>query len=187
MELDLLQTVQDLASKQLPDPSFVIPTLPRGRHVTIQILSTWGDPHYVGLSGFELFNQNGAFIPIDPIKNKISSQPRSLNDLDEYSTDPRTIDKLFDGVNATCSELHTWLAPFTPGQNHVIHIDLGEECVLGCFRIWNYNTSRIHTARGVRDVIIQLSDVVIFQGEIQQAPGSAYEAPLYAENILFTN
>jgi hypothetical protein len=30
-----------------------------------------------------------------------------------YKNDPRTVDKLLDGVNRTCDDLHMWLAPFT--------------------------------------------------------------------------
>ena len=33
-----------------PSSMFVIPELPRGRELLLNVLSTWGDPHYVGLA-----------------------------------------------------------------------------------------------------------------------------------------
>ena len=39
--------------------SFDIPILPAGKELTVNILSTWGDRHYVGLSGVEVFTVTG--------------------------------------------------------------------------------------------------------------------------------
>lgn len=140
---------------------FTIPTNPTGRYVSIFILNTWGDPHYVGLSGIEIFDSHGEPVRIHNPATQVTACPSSLNDLDEYTGDPRTPDKLCDGVNATCSDLHTWLAPFTPGEEHLVRIDLGRSYTLGCIRFWNYNKSRIHTQRGVRDVVVKLDDVIL--------------------------
>ena len=38
---------------------FKIPKLPIGRTITITIYTTWGDKNYVGLSGFEIFDDKG--------------------------------------------------------------------------------------------------------------------------------
>lgn len=36
-----------------------IPTLPKGRQLSINIKNTWGDRHYVGLNGIEVFTEFG--------------------------------------------------------------------------------------------------------------------------------
>ena len=38
---------------------FVIPELPSGQRLVVNILTTWGDQYYVGLNGIEVFNSNG--------------------------------------------------------------------------------------------------------------------------------
>jgi hypothetical protein len=39
-----------------------IPTMPSGRVLTIRIYSTWGDPHYVGLAGIDIFDGRGELV-----------------------------------------------------------------------------------------------------------------------------
>lgn len=46
---------------------FIIPELPKGRSLELDIISTWGDKHYVGLNGIELFNSDGNVIEIKAV------------------------------------------------------------------------------------------------------------------------
>eukprot|EP00898_Chlorokybus_atmophyticus_P004718 jgi/Chlat1/5247/Chrsp33S00385 len=167
-------------------PVFAIPTLPAGRSLVINILTTWGDPHYVGLAGLEMFDGNGELVTISSVARQVRANPSSVNDLPEYGSDPRTIDKLVDGVNQTCDDLHVWLAPYTAGSPHYIFIDLDHFTTLGMLRFWNYNKSRIHSYRGAKTIEVRLDSQLIFYGDIQKAPGNDLDAPHYAESILFT-
>lgn len=163
-----------------------IPTLPRGRVLRLELLSTWGDPYYIGLHGVEVFDEFGQ--QIKPAS--IAATPPSINVLPEYDTDPRTADKLIDGIFCTCDELHAWLAPFEIGQDHSITIELADIAdpapALSMLRIWNYNKSRAHSYRGVRRVRASLDSKPVFDGEIRKAPGALETAASCSEMILFT-
>ncbi|KAH0632095.1 hypothetical protein JD844_020158 [Phrynosoma platyrhinos] len=52
---------------------------------------SWGDAHYLGLTGLEVVGKNGQAIPI-PV-DQLSASPHDLNDLLEYTDDSRTLDK----------------------------------------------------------------------------------------------
>lgn len=104
------------------EEEFEIPELPFGRRVEIHIDETWGDNHYVGLSGIEFYNNEGDEIKISEIK----ANPPDINILPGYGDDPRTVDKLIDGTYFTQDDMHVWLAPFTKGQEHIIYIDMGK-------------------------------------------------------------
>lgn len=164
--------------------SLTIPTLPRGRRLVFNCVSTWGDENFVGLAGIEIFDGHGLPIILKDAKRQVSADPASINVLPEYNNDPRTADKLFDQVNLTRDDLHVWLAPFFPDRAHTVTVDLERESQLSMVRIWNYNKSRGHSSRGVRDMEIFLDDSPIFLGEIRQAPGLL--TPDQAEHILFT-
>lgn len=168
--------------------AFRIPLSPKGRRLTINILSTWGDPHYVGLTGLEVFDEDGRCVSDPSINGSITIQgnPHSINILPEYRNDPRVPANLLDGVNRTCDDIHMWLAPFSEGRAHFLHVDLGRPTTLSMLRLWNYNKSRIHSYRGARYMEVTLDQVPIFKGEVQKAPGAVDTCGTYAECILFS-
>ncbi|XP_032086358.1 protein KIAA0556 homolog [Thamnophis elegans] len=165
------------------ESEFKIPVLPHGQHLNIDIRSTWGDRHYVGLNGLELFSSKGE--PIQIVK--ITASPPDINILPAYGKDPRIVTNLLDGVNRTQDDMHLWLAPFTPGKSHCVYLDFAKPCEVAMIRIWNYNKSRIHSFRGVKDLSILLDERCIFQGEIAKASGTLAGGPeQFGDTILFT-
>lgn len=47
---------------------FQIPELPAGQDLVINILSTWGDCHYVGLTGLEVYQKDGQPVEIARVR-----------------------------------------------------------------------------------------------------------------------
>lgn len=78
----------------------------------LSLLSTWGDIHYIGLNGVELYDETGARIKVD--RHQLFADPMSINVLPSMQGDPRTADKLVDGVNETYNDEHMFLAPYSP-------------------------------------------------------------------------
>ena len=121
----------------------------------MNILETWGDPFYVGLSGIEILSREKENLAI---KN-VDANPRDMNVIPGYSGDYRTLDKLIDGVNTTTDDRHMWLIPFTQGQSHNIKLEIecGEEGrEIGGLRIYNYNKSGEDSSRGARTISISI-------------------------------
>ncbi|XP_069547538.1 katanin-interacting protein isoform X1 [Brachyistius frenatus] len=187
--LSSLSTPGPLCERPEDDPSmeredeFEIPVLPQGQRLVINILSTWGDRHYVGVNGLEVFSSSGE--PLRPAH--ISADPPDINILPAYGKDPRVVTNLIDGINRTQDDMHLWLAPFTPGRSHTIFLDFGAAYQVAMIRVWNYNKSRIHSFRGVKEVEMLLDGRCIFRGEIAKASGNLSGGlDQFGDTILFT-
>ena len=66
--------------------AFTIPELPQGKKLAINLLSTWGDPHYIGLMGLEFFDKAGHPVTLSNIDQQIWANPADINVLQEYGT-----------------------------------------------------------------------------------------------------
>ena len=209
----------DASSSDIVVPNFEkpfdIPISPSGSVLQLEIFSTWGDAHYVGLNGIDVFDNSGNLIiplsdslPIpSPTKycdakiTSIIADPPDINILPEFSDvvekkDPRTAQNLVDGTNFTRDDMHVWLAPLesspttdsntNPTVLASITIDFSEDVSIGMIRVFNYNKSRLHAQRGVRFCRFLLSGKEIFRGELRMAEGLLTDPSQAAEVVLFT-
>ncbi|XP_071570324.1 katanin-interacting protein-like isoform X4 [Temnothorax nylanderi] len=150
-----------------PYKNFIIPELPSGDSLIIDILSTWGDKHYVGLNGIEIFSNTGEPARIKEIRAHTTGASQSLNN----DRDPHIINNLINGINRTRDDANLWLTPYSNGDHHYVYMIFEFTITVAMIRIWNYNKSRIHSFRGAKDIIIKLNDIIIFYGEIAKASG----------------
>ncbi len=73
-----------MSKVDISNKGFSIPELPQGRVMIINILSTWGDPHYLGLNGIEMFDKSGHLITVTNHEQQIWASPADINVLPEY-------------------------------------------------------------------------------------------------------
>ena len=71
----------------------------------------------------QVLEGHGASAVLLDVSN-LEAEPRDLSALGHLG-DPRTLDKVVDGVAVTNNDTHMWLVPFTPGGEHYLTIDLG--------------------------------------------------------------
>lgn len=65
--------------------------VPSPTGLRLNLTASWGDLHYIGLTGLEVVGKDGEALPIQA--HQLSASPRDLNDLPEYNDDSRTLDK----------------------------------------------------------------------------------------------
>ncbi|XP_050347739.1 protein KATNIP homolog [Nymphalis io] len=173
-----LVSIQGNAQKEKPETQFTIPELPKGRLLEIKIYSNWGDKFFVGMNGIEMFNSKGNAVVIDKVWTD--------SDTGDQSQCGR-VENVVDGVVRTRDDKHAWSTTTLRDVPLGLALLLGNYTELALLRIWNYNKSRIHSARGVRLVQIKFDDQVIFHGEIARSSGELKgPLPTFGDTIIFT-
>ena len=149
----------------------------RCRYLTLNIESTWGDKDYAGLTGIEIL----VGLACTPVK--LDSSCIDVSSPELMLNNPRTPDKLLDGINDTTDEFHMWITPFIKGADHRITFDLGFVQDVSGMRIWNYNKSPEGVLRGARVLSIRADDK--FVGKFVARIGPGCDGVNFGQRILF--
>jgi protein JBTS26 len=62
-----------------------------GVDLVLGLAATWGDQHYIGLTGLEVIGRDGEIVSLD--MSMIDASPRDLHHLPGHEDDDRTLDK----------------------------------------------------------------------------------------------
>lgn len=61
------ESTESSNEEPVSENDFIIPELPSGQELVIDITSTWGDKHYLGLNGIEIFNSDGEQVKVQKV------------------------------------------------------------------------------------------------------------------------
>lgn len=159
-----------------------IPELPQTHGLTIKLISNWGDKSFIGLCGIEVFDYNGHKLELSPgqlavLCNKVRSTYR-----------PGFEEKLLDEELITCDAKKHWVHPFDSNSAVVLKLRFDRSVKVALIRIWNYNCSRIHASKGVKECVISDYDdnTLLFAGQIRKASGGLSKPSKNFEPLIFT-
>ncbi|CAD8183635.1 unnamed protein product [Paramecium pentaurelia] len=149
--------------------------LPQGTKLVIKLLSTWGDLHYIGLNGIEIFDPNG-----EQLYPKLFAKPFSVKELPQMEMDVRTPDKLLNNVNITLDAKQMWLSPFVNSYTDRLKTNINSSIFdqisyqvnklillfdtpqqISAISFYNYSKTPV---RGVKECEISIDDNIMYQG-----------------------
>lgn len=148
---------------------YVAPVLPRAHTWRFRFLSTWGDPHYMGLDAIQLFGVDGAPLSRPPMRAYAAAA-----DVDALAAgDPRTAQKLFlplaesaEAAPPTArSFADAWLSPWEPESATELWLVFEQPVSLALLRVRNYSKS---PERGVNDFELFGDDLLVFKGQLRR-------------------
>ncbi|PSC76354.1 N-methyltryptophan oxidase [Micractinium conductrix] len=162
-----------------PGENFATP-LPCGFSLRLVLLSSWGCPHYVGLSGLEVRDAVRGPLTIRP--DQVYAVPSSVALLPGMASDVRTPDKLVDGDTSGAPQ-HSWLAPQETREPNSVVVSLDAPLLLGSLRLWNYAKT---PSRGVQQLEVYLDEQLVWKGLLQRAPAEPAPGQDFSQALCFS-
>lgn len=153
---------------------FETSNIPCGMFLKLVLLESWGDFHYIGLNGIEVYDYEGnPLIATSMVPVKVTADPSSVNAIPGQENDSRIVENLIDGVNETYDDRHMWLTPCTAINKanleykkkksppfNVVYLIFEKPISISCINFWNYSKT---PNRGVREVEIFLDENIIYK------------------------
>ena len=167
------------ASVALMLQEYDTPQLPTGFTFEFVLYSTYGDMHYIGLNGLEIYDLFGRPLLQNNSSSRneyqITATPASVQIIKGMENDTRTVDKLVDGINETGDDRHMWLAPFrntkffavtnreVAKSANVITVTFNSHVAISAIKLWNYVKT---PSRGVQEFAIFCDSRIIYRVNI---------------------
>ncbi|TNJ28990.1 hypothetical protein GMRT_11836 [Giardia muris] len=157
--------------------------------VTIDILSNYEDPIYVGLSAIQAFDCEGNEItlPLSAIEGSgMVSSTTALNS--PMPIPPHALQNLLATNCQKTRGQEMWVTSHKGFATPVsIRLRIPKHHAVGALRIWNYNESPATTLRGARRIIIRINDEKVADLELKRAPGEVSCIPSATLILLGTD
>ncbi|CAD8126525.1 unnamed protein product [Paramecium sonneborni] len=175
--------------------------LPQGTKIVIKLLSTWGDLHYIGLNGIEIYDPNG-----EKLYPKLLAKPFSVKELPQMEMDVRTPDKLLNDINITLDAKQMWLSPFVNSYTDRLKTNINSSVFdqisyqvnklillfdtpqqISAISFYNYSKTPV---RGVKECEISIDDNIMYQGYLNLSTLTQTVRGMMGNNkttVLFTN
>ena len=126
--------------------------------ITIILLSNYGHNEHIGLTGIEIYDDNGIVDVANRAKG-IWTQPKDLNTVYNDNYDDRIFENTFNGINNTTNQSHMWLTCLlnetTTTSKPYIEITFGDDINLNYIKFYNYNHP-LSKEKGVKKCYILL-------------------------------
>lgn len=120
------------------------------RSLSLHLLSNYGHPSFLGLSGVQLLGPG--LVPINITPSTVSCDTSSA---ELCRTSPAVL--VADVLRISVDETHSWCAPFTHPSGVRLHFTLSSSTAeVVALRIWNYNARGEGITKGVRKLLIVL-------------------------------